>query len=558
MPVPPSPVRRGVRAAPPRSEVVMHDARSVAPTPGALALPTVLRPAPPPALPQGGSPIATLLPREIARQLLWLPYSALPMGQNIVAGRGSGKSRLMGRVIAWQALLRGEGLVIIDPVGGTISNLLDKILRLPDALQEHVWPRVLYMDLAGGDRVVPLPFYYRLGGESYHEIAARFTGLVEKVDTRLGQAPVLGLSALKEIASRAGMVLAALGLQMTEVSDLLAYPERWEARLRRASEVDPLVARAARFFLDQYARWSPAQRDRMTATFLAKLEPLDLDPVARAMFGAATPGISWADVVSKGQIVLIDASRERDPMLARFKLMAVFCHVVDFIKHRGRTRTGPLNLIIDELAYLAQVRGDGEISAFDREFNDLCNTWMRQGKVHLTCAYQEPYQVSEYTKQTTMSLGTQILGVTTDHRAAIDLAERHFPIDQTRVKAWRANVHFGLPEPIYMTVEEQLHVSAHIFKSLRLFEFLVRPARGEGDLGERLYPITIKNIDRGQWPDDERVAEARARLRQHTGVPVAEILAEVEARRQKVPTKRSTRPVKIEDDDDIIADPLPR
>jgi hypothetical protein len=95
------------------------------------------------------------------------------MGINVVAGRGSGKSRLMGRVIAWQAVLRGEGLVIFDPVGGTIDNLLDKILRLPQGLQEQVWPRVVYVDLAGGEWVVPLPLFYRLGGESYHEIAAR-------------------------------------------------------------------------------------------------------------------------------------------------------------------------------------------------------------------------------------------------------------------------------------------------------------------------------------------------------------------------------------------------
>lgn len=523
-------------------------------------LPAVLRPAILPVDVQGSAPIATTAPLAVAQKLLWLPRAAQVMGCNLVAGKGSGKSTLMGRVIAWQALLRGEGLVIFDPVGGTIDNLLDKILRLPADLQEQVWPRVVFVDLAGGERVVPLPLYYRLGNESYHEIAARFTALAEKLDSNLAQAPVLGLSALKSVAIPCGMVLSALGLQITEASDLLAWPERWGPRLRQASEVDPLVAEAARFFLNQYTNWSSGQRERMIGTFLAKLEPLDLDPVARAMFGADAPGISWPDVVSKGQIVLFDLRRERDPHLARFKLMAAFSYLLDFIKYRGRTRTGPINVIIDELAYLAQTRSGDDISPFDREFNDLCNTWMRQGMIYLTCAYQEAFQLSDYTRDTTMSLGTQILGVAADMNVALDLAREYFPIDPWRVKAWREGGRGPIVElePIYMSVEEQHYLSAQYFKGMRLFEFLVRPAAGEGDIRTHVYPITIKNFDRGQWVDEDRVAEARDWLRRTTGVSVAQSLAQIEARRRQMPTRGSPGPVTMDKDDDIIADPIPR
>lgn len=532
------------------------DDQQPAPSQGALALPAVLRPVPPPAPPDAGSPIATSIPLEVAKQLLWLPHAALTMGINVVAGRGSGKSRLMGRVIAWQALLRGEGLVIFDPIGGTINNLLDKILQLPENLQEEIWPRVVYVDLAGGERVVPLPLYYRLGGESYYEIAARFSSLAEKLDGKLAEAPILGLSALNTIASNCGMVLSALGLQITEASDLLARPEHWVSRLRQASDIDPLVAEAARFFLHQYPH-SGSQRERMTTTFLAKVEPLGLDPVARAMFGAGTPGINWPDVVSKGQIVLFDQRREKDQRLGRFKLMAAFCYLLEFIKHRGRTRSGPLNVIIDELAYLAQARGGDDISPFDREFNDLCNTWMRQGKIHLTCAYQEAYQLSRYTRDTTMSLGTQVMGVTADMETALSLARQYFPVDPWRVKALREGSR-GTMEPVYLNADEQHYLAAEYFKGMRLFEFLVRPAAGEGDIRQHVYPITIKNFDQGQWPDDARIEATLARLRQTTGVPVAQILAQIEERRPQMPPKRARRPVKMEEDDDTFGDPIPR
>ena len=46
---------------------------------------------------------------------------------------------------------------------------------------------------------------------------------------------------------------------------------------------------------------------------------------------------------------------------------------------------------------------------------------------------------------------------------------------------WRGGGRFSEPEPIYMNVEEQHYLAAEYFKSMRLFQFLVRPAAGEGN-----------------------------------------------------------------------------
>jgi hypothetical protein len=57
-----------------------------------------------------------------------LPASARVMGLYLLAGRGTGKSRMLGRKIAFGDFLAGFPQVIFDPVGTTIDNFLDKAL----------------------------------------------------------------------------------------------------------------------------------------------------------------------------------------------------------------------------------------------------------------------------------------------------------------------------------------------------------------------------------------------------------------------------------------------
>src|SRR4051794_700546 len=85
-----------------------------------------------------------------------LPDASRGMGTLVVGTRGSGKSRSLGRGIAWQDFEREIPLVVLDPVGGTIDNLLDKIGRQPLAVRRELWKRVRYINMNGqGGRVVP-------------------------------------------------------------------------------------------------------------------------------------------------------------------------------------------------------------------------------------------------------------------------------------------------------------------------------------------------------------------------------------------------------------------
>ena len=62
---------------------------------------------------------------------VWPPDKVRNMGLYLVASKGSGKSRAMGRWLVKQDCLRGIPQVVLDPVGGTIDNLLDCLSRLP-------------------------------------------------------------------------------------------------------------------------------------------------------------------------------------------------------------------------------------------------------------------------------------------------------------------------------------------------------------------------------------------------------------------------------------------
>ena len=71
--------------------------------------------------------------------------------------RGGGKSRFLGRVLAWLDFIRGTPLVILDPIGSVIDNVLDKIPGCRRRSRERLWPRIR-IDLAGHHgSVVPLP-----------------------------------------------------------------------------------------------------------------------------------------------------------------------------------------------------------------------------------------------------------------------------------------------------------------------------------------------------------------------------------------------------------------
>jgi hypothetical protein len=478
------------------------------------------------------------------------------MGIYVLAGRGTGKSRLLGRKIAMQDLFAGFPQVIFDPIGATIDNFLDKVMwflhDFPAVDPAPIWERIIYVDMSGKDGVVvPFPLYYRLGTErSLLEIAERYLQTIIKSNPDLFHAQVLGWPPLHRIGVYSGIILSALGYQITEAEELLDHPEVWEAAglFAKAEQVSPEAKRAVSYFRNKYIPMRQADQARLTTPFLDKIFTFPLDPTLQAMFGATTPGINWDDVVARKQTVLLDFRREQDEDMRRFKLLWTFSYLYSWIKTRGRQDENPFGLIIDEFSHMTQ-QVTGGTNPLAKELDEFINVYMRQHTIWFTAAHQELYQIDEQLRNTLLSLGTYILGGTSSMQSARDLADALFFRDPYRVKD---------AEPIYgrryqhsrlevidvrlhfMPLEEQTELFAQRIKKLGRFQFLLRPALAEGHIGSTVLPLSIHDLDQDretgeyQFPDIPLLQRLRTALAKQSGTPIAWLLQEQEHRLPQV------------------------
>jgi hypothetical protein len=488
-------------------------------------------------------PKAPRLVTRLKQRFFTLPADIRSMSIDLVAGKGAGKSRLLGRAIAWQDCYTGVPLVILDPHGQTLDNLLDKLLRLPEGKREEMAQRILYVDMAGASGYVfPWPLYYRRGSESLFDIASRFVAVIRRLDPALESASIEGYNALYRVAIPLGMVLAALGWQITEAAEFLGNPQFRAAALRQALNLTPEVAPAVEFFRSEYPEWSQARGGANLTSLRTKLAPFSLDPHMRAMFGG-TGGINWQEVVDEKLTVLLDFRHEVNFEHKRLKLLWVYQHFMEYVLSRGAGRHTPISLIIDELTYLLDFSTQG-VNLLEKDLNELINRVARNCSLWVTLCRQEEWQVSEFTQKTLATCGTHIYGVTTDAEGAEARARRHVRFDPYKLKererVWMSGGMRNSPfvvdyKNIYFTAEEQHLLNSYRFMDLPTFHFLVSLPKKEGSPSHTLYPISLEQHDLGLFVDEARVAACRRFLSQRCGRPQEAILTEI-ANRVKTPS----------------------
>lgn len=449
-----------------------------------------------------------------------IPPSTRSMGVHIVAGKGSGKSRLMGRLIAYNDVTSPKpvAVVIIDPHGITIDNLLDKLGRSSKEVQQQVAPRLRYYDFSGRLGYVPqFPLYYRLPGDTLSQVASRFPALLTKLDPYQSVAPVVGQVAIEGIGSSLGQVLVELGLTIADAPSLLSHPKDWLSRL---SQIRGEAEVAARYFMHDYA--GNREEERRASTLKGKIRHFCEDTILKKMYATTQASINWEEVVKDSLVVLLDFREVDDP---RFKMIWALNTFLEYVKYRGEDREHPISLIIDELAYiLALSTSDRDLLVGDLE--ELINKTARNNSVWLTLAHQEmtENQVPKRLRPTLMSMGNHIIGALSEPATALDFAQRFDPYnaywEHHTDKVWM-NVENGFrtsspmpidERPIYHTAPHQQIINSQKYLELKPFEFLVAACLKEGSRPTSVRKINIKKLDERQFPDPDDIKEFRSQL----------------------------------------------
>jgi len=248
----------------------------------------------------------------------------------------------------------------------------------------------------------------------------------------------------------------------------------------------------------------------------------------RAIFGASQPGVNWQTVISDGLAVLLDFRQDFDVERRRFKMIWTFNYFLDFVKRRGAGRHTPISLMIDELSSLFSVDTlNGEL--FGKDLDELINVIARNYRIWLTIAHQEQFQLTERIQKALMTLGTQIIGITSDWEASLTSAKQFFRYDPYWVKKYEPIGAQGY-RSVEFTVEEQIQMASHKFTDLGRFQFLVRPALKEGSVMGCMLPISIYGFDHGLYPLQDQILRARELLTKRSGKSVNEILVEIDNR----------------------------
>jgi hypothetical protein len=502
---------------------------------------------------------------ELARTL---PPEARIMGLYLLGASRTGKSRMLGRVIAWQDFMDEIGQVIFDPRGVTISNFLDKFIRylqyVPFDQHDKYWRRIKLVDVScKSGFVTGLPLYYRLTPEeTLAEISERYLQLILRSSPHLADAQYFGWPPLHRFGLNAGIICASLGLQVTDIESLIAHPEQWFSRFAEAEARYPEARAACDFFRNEYFPMRQTNRERLTNSFRDKIVQFTQDRLLALQFGGKAPAIDWEEVEAEGLTVLLDFSGETNTELRRFKMLWLFDYFFHWCKTRGR-RSYPMALLIDEFASMTHKVFSGE-NPFAVEMAEFIQEYLRNSNILLTVAHQSIEQLDDQLRNTLLSLGTYMFGKAATMEEARVLADVLFQKNPYMVKYYREKwewedrhywVRFGNGysretrkqwvlrewEPTaYLSLEEQQELFSQRLTHLGLMQFMCRPALSEGTVSSEVMHLTIADIDRDEYPDQRQIAEVRAALAAQSGMPVETILQEQEQR--LLPIRRTPPP----------------
>lgn len=242
--------------------------------------------APSPLIPSTGTVIGQATFPGAGRSLA-LDVEARLRHVHVCAPTGTGKSTLLLNMIVGD-LERGRGVVVIDPKGDLVRDVL---ARVPKARRDDV----IVLDPADDDRPVGLnPLRVHDAGQ--HELVVEnLVGLFKSL-YRSSWGP-----RTDDILRAALLTLAGSGkATLCEVPLLLTDPAY---RRRLVGQLDDPVGLES--FWGWYEGLSDAERLSVVGPVLNKVRAFSMRPRVRAIIGQAEPVLSLPRVINEGQVLLV-------------------------------------------------------------------------------------------------------------------------------------------------------------------------------------------------------------------------------------------------------------
>jgi hypothetical protein len=492
---------------------------------------------------------------EAARRLLTsVPYCGLNGGVFIAAPRGHGKSRLIGRMICRAMAREKIGCVVLDPLGGTIDNVLDSLNRLDEPERSEVFSRIRYMDMSGETGFVPrFPLLYRRSDESLYNAASRVVDLIGRIDPALHGASIQGFRRMAAILTPLCMVFLAYGLPIDAVFAFLDNPHSFDKHLKRL-ENHPEARNAAldirRLFLTNLL--SPQKQEERTEVLRNRLQLVRHDPVSRAMF-TTPPTVDWDEVSREGLQLYIDFSHEEAELSKEMKLFAVWQSLLSYIARRGsRGRSyPPLLVVMDELMWFVDSEALSTLQLI-RDLRQVIQMRMRNANIGLCLATQSISQLPEELAKVCLDMSNQLYGTVSDTDQAISLAKRWFELNPDEIKWLERHYSYNRvtgtqvsTTVVFRSLEEQAYIKSRKFTNLQKHEWLYARSEGEGYLPMGLNSISTESLDPGIGPKEQELSGIRRRLSARDGIPVSSIPArsheKLEAREQPAQIRRNVK-----------------
>ncbi|MBN1162830.1 ATP-binding protein [Patescibacteria group bacterium] len=213
----------------------------------------------------------------------------------IIGQTGTGKSVYM-MSLALQDILNGEGLAIIDPHGGDIDELLEKIP--PERIND-----VILFDPSDTERPMGINMLEAHSEEEKHMIVNAFIALLYKMYDPNRQG-IMGPQLERAIRNVMLTAMVDPAASMVDVLRLLIDPKYSQKFIDKLE--DPLVKR---YWTDEMANTSDYHKGEKMGYFVSKFDRFVTDRLMRNILGQPKSAFNFTEIMDNKKILLIKLAK---------------------------------------------------------------------------------------------------------------------------------------------------------------------------------------------------------------------------------------------------------